>query len=331
MTTDWQAFLDSRDTKAPHGDLISQRFISPLHADGLLLVSGEEATDFLQGQLCNDLRRVDQQHSQLSGYCTPKGRLLALARVLQREEGYLLRLPREVLQSTQQRLQMFIMRAKVTLQDASDSIACFGIAGADASELLAQFVDAAPPQESDSAIQQGELTLVRVAGDVPRYEIYGPVSQLGALWEQIAAHDYLQLTAQAWQQADILAGLPNVYPETREAFIPQMLNLQQINGLSFTKGCYPGQEIVARSQYLGELKRRMYRLDLQASSCPTPSAEIVTGDGAVAGSVVDAAGNGERCVLLAVLRKALADSPLALAEAPEAALNVIELPYGLPD
>ncbi|OOY39329.1 hypothetical protein BOV90_09855, partial [Solemya velum gill symbiont] len=219
----------------------------------ILIIEGEERETFLQGQLTNDVREVTQGESQLTGICTPKGRMLANMRMFPGDSRYYLVLAKELAEAIQKRLGMFILRSKVTISSGSDDYALLGVSG-EAAELLPE---AAQLTQADQAVLADDgCTLVRVAGESPRYMIVGPVDAIEARRQS------LQESAESaddatWQLDDIRAGLPLIQEPTVEAFVPQMTNMGLINGISFTKGCYTGQEVVARMQYLGKLKRRM--------------------------------------------------------------------------
>ena len=333
MNQGWQTFLESRSLScsadSPQSIEQTTDFVSPLHADGLLLGRGEEAGEFLQNQLGNDLRQVDGSHSQLSGYSSPKGRLLAVPRVLRRNNDYLLRLPAEILEATLQRLRMYVLRAKVELRDAGDELACFGAAGETAASLLeAQLGEL--PGAVDAATQCAAINALRVAaaGSAPRYELYGPAAALQPLWLALVEGGCAELGADAWRLGDIRAGLPNIYAATRESFVAQMANLHLVNGLSFKKGCYPGQEIIARMQYLGQLKRRCYLFDITAGECPRPGDELFDAADKSAGQILDAAPAGPgHYAALAVLRIAHAGQTLHCGAADGPPAEPRPLPY----
>lgn len=312
-----------------HNDIIADR--SHL---ALLRISGEDAQTFLQGQLTNDIRKVDESHSQLSAYCTPKGRMLASFRIFQRDGAYWLRLPAALAEATQKRLQMFILMSKVSLERADEQLVGIGLAGKGIEEKLARELGSLPT-ETDTVSQSGEYTVLRVAGSPSRFEVYGPVEAMQRLWTALTG-SLTPVGDDAWARLDILAGLPTIYPQTTEAFVPQMANLQLVNGVSFHKGCYTGQEIVARMQYLGKNKRRMYLAHCDCEQPPAPGTELFTTDsdsGQGTGKVVDARpAPGGGCDLLAVIQISVAESgqALQLEDAEGPVLQLRELPYPFP-
>ena len=307
-----------------------------LSSRGIIKVSGEEAQSFLQNQFCNDLHNLNDTVSQLNGYCTPKGRLLAFFRLWQQNDCYYFSLPRERLAATLKRLQMYVLMSKVKLSDASDTMVSIGIAGNHTEALLREHfgVDSqALPTQVDQCLHHNEMTLIRVSGNTPRFEISGPITSIMNLWQQLSANTSPASEA-AWQLLDIQAGVPQIVDATAEAFVPQMVNLELINALSFKKGCYPGQEIVARTHYLGKQKRRMYLAHVDTPTPPSAGDIIVAlndSSGQSVGTVVSAAAaaNGG-ADLLAVLQIAQAnEAELVLATDQNTHLTLKDLPYSV--
>lgn len=314
MTTDWRTFLIQAgavlaDGQVQHfGDPAQERqaaasgsVLCDLSRQGLIAAAGPDTATFLQGQLTSDVRLVTPEHSQLSAWCNPKGRMLASGRLFLREAVYYLRLPQEMVAPVCQRLQRYILRAQVTLQDASEELVGIGLSGPAADGLLQEALGAAPAQV-DAVIQTQGVTVIRVPGIHPRWEIYGLPAAIPPLWTRLTARARPAGT-EAWRLLDILAGVPTLYPETAEAFVPQMVNLQLLNGVSFKKGCYSGQEVVARTQHLGKLKRRMVRAHIDAATAPRPGDGLFSAAlGSGAGSIVDACpGPDGSCEALAVV------------------------------
>jgi hypothetical protein len=296
---------------------------------GIIRISGEDAATFLQNQFSNDVRKVDATHTQLNSYSSPKGRMFAIFRLFKFENDFYMRMPAGLIEPVSKRLRMFVLMSKVKLEDSSAQLQRFGIAGPGVAGLLAKHLRDVPV-EIDTASEQNGITLIRVPGE-ERFELYGHAKKLNPLIATLTP-GITQGDENAWPLLDILNGLPNVYPETSEHFIPQMTNLQQINGLSFKKGCYPGQEIVARMQYLGKLKRRMYRLIFTSDALPPPGTGIVSienGKAHEAGEIVDARRNGDHNTALAVLQSSSIQQELQLNDNNGAVLQVAELPYAI--
>lgn len=241
----------------------------------IINATGEDAKSFLQGQLTNDIGLLDQQHSQLSGYCNPKGRLLALFRITQHAHGYWLHLPTSLVDKTLSRLKMFVLMAKVNLEVLPSDIARIGIAGNNTAPPLRKLFNTIP-QKAGEVCTVGEadnITVIRLPGAHPRFEIITDVATMQQLWHTLSAN-FTPLGSGAWQLLNIEAGQPCVVAETVEMFIPQMLNLDLIDGVSFKKGCYPGQEVVARLHYRGKLKRHMHLVQFSTDHCPPPGTSL---------------------------------------------------------
>ncbi len=295
MNTAWQEFMASQG--ASIDDKRRARFGTPgadcalmdLSWLGLIRVGGGDAASFLQGQVTSDIRGIDAAHSTLSAYCTPKGRMLALFRLFQRNDDLFLLLPTERLDATLKRLSLFVLMADAKLEDASDELARIAIAGECAPALLKAHVGE-PPEENNGVVTHGAITVLRGDSDRPRYILIAPTHEMTALWTKLA-ESASPVDSDFWRLLDIRAGIPNVYDETAEAFVPQMANLQLIDGVSFTKGCYTGQEVVARMQYLGKLKRRMYPGHIDSDTVPEPGTPLYSENsqsGQGSGKVVDA-------------------------------------------
>jgi len=322
---------DYGDSASEHAAALSGDVLCDLSHFAVIRATGEDSSSFLQGQLSNDVRQVSDTQHQLSSYCSPKGRMLALFRLFQHGDAFFLRLPQSVLEPTLKRLKMFVLMSKVTLEDASDEVIRFGLSGPQATALLQAQLDSAVPAEIDHAIEHNGISILRVAGPFPRYELYGSLEPMLALWQTLAKQAR-PVGAECWTLLDIHAGLPNVYPQTVEAFVPQMVNLQQINGVSFKKGCYTGQEVVARMQYLGKLKRRMYLAHAQTDTSPQPGDELTSpqsASGQGAGKVVSAAASPQGGYdLLCVIEIAAADAAeVYLGEGTNTRLTLQNPPY----
>ena len=343
MHNDWLDFLhqqgarieDDTVTAFADGSGVDSTLESDTLCDlshlGLLKVSGSDSTDFLQGQTSNDLRAIDAEHSQLSSYNSPKGRMLSIFRLFQRDDDYYLQMPREVLEATRKRLNLFVLRSQVTLSDASDDLVRIGVAGATCETLLNTHGITAPPALDGVTTNDMQITVIRIAGHQPRFELVGSINAMQEMWYRLIP-DCTPVGADTWGLFDIRAGLPAIYTSTVEAFVPQMTNLQLINGVNFKKGCYPGQEVVARMHYLGKLKRRMYLAHSASQQRPQPGDKIFSSDSNSsqgAGKIVDARPSpGGGYDLLAVMEIAVAQADNAhypSREGPK--LRIIDLPY----
>jgi folate-binding protein YgfZ len=316
---------DNERRAATSGDVLCE-----LTQLGYIKVSGEEAQSFLQNQLSNDINQVSPEHSQLNAYCNAKGRALALFRVIQFNRAYYLQMPVEVIETTLKRLQMFVLRSKVTLEDASDQLITCGLSGPNATTLLRALVDEVPEQLDQCSFHDG-IGITRVRGQHPRYLIYGDYQHITSAWNRLKEGATV-CSHHAWSFLDIHAGVPQLYAANVEAFVPQMMNLHSIDGVSFQKGCYPGQEVVARMYFLGKLKRRMYLAHINSEQPPQPGDSLFNKESQpdqAIGRVVDAQpaeNNGYD--LLAVLQIANAESGSVHLNGPNGEqLTFIDLPY----
>lgn len=313
---------------------IEDGFVSPLSGLGLIQASGEEAAVFLHNQLTNDVEHLGAGEARLAGYCSPKGRLLATFLIWKSADGIVLELARQIQPAVQKRLQMFILRAKVKLADLSDSHVVLGIGGTQAVEALKSHFPQLPTQPH-AKVDGDAGTLIRVADafGAPRYQWIAPRETAEAAWPGLAAA-LTPVAPATWRLADIRAGIPQIVQATQEQFVPQMVNFELVGGVNFKKGCYPGQEIVARSQYLGKLKRRMVLANVDATDAQAGVEVYSSADpDQPCGMVVNAEHNpagGIDC-LVEIKLAALDDGTVHLGAASGPALRFLDLPYALPD
>ena len=300
-------------------------FYCKLSHEGLLAVRGVDAGKFLQGQLTCNINYLDEQSSSLGARCTAKGRMLSSFRIVMQGDGYLLAMAAELLEAQQAELQKFAVFSKVKLTDESATWVRFGLSRADS--LLPTLGLELPAAANSVASNAGRIA-VRLADQ--RAELWVIAEQADEIQALLAAQ-MAEMPLNDWLLGQVHAAIGQVFGATRELFIPQMINLQALGGVSFKKGCYTGQEIVARMQYLGKLKRRLYRLSLPTEQLPAIGSAIFSPVHASSvGEVVLAARDGDRVELLAVLQQdAVTDGRLTLDSAEGQRLNLLELPYSL--
>lgn len=295
-------------------------------------VTGDDAAAFLQAQLVNDVQQLTPGRTQLSGWCNPKGRLLAVLRLFRDEAHWLLRLPTELAEPTLQRLRLFVLRSRVTIEPLGDQWLGLGLWGAGATETLRAAGLPAPATPEEVAWHQG-VAVLHVPGDPRRFELWGPTGPVEAAAAALRQAGAGEAAPQDWELEEIRAGLPEIYAATREQFVPQTVNMDLVGALSFTKGCYPGQEIVARTKYLGRLKRRMFRLHAPQGRAAEPGLPVfrpARSPTDPAGTVVRAAPAGAGIELLASLRIEDAEAGgLTLGTPDGPALERLELPYAV--
>jgi folate-binding protein YgfZ len=295
--------------------------VCPLPHLGILRCSGEDAATFLHNQLTQDVALLKPDQARLAGYCNAKGRLQASFVLFKRSPTEILLVcRRDLLASTLKRLSMFVLRAKAKLSDASEEFALWGMAGACASDLSPQAVPWA-------RAQVGEADLIT---------LYPAQSQVRALWvgPPGQAPQGPALSNELWLAGEVLSGVADVQQATYEAFVPQMLNHESVGGVNFKKGCYPGQEVVARSQFRGTLKRRTYLLmgpeAMQAGQEVFHSGDAGQPCGLIAQAAsVGHAGQTRHLALAALQTNTVLEGSLQLAQPGGAPLHVLPLPYAL--
>lgn len=342
MNREWQSFLEEKNARFDGGMVsgfseprqesetaANATVLSVISDHALLRIHGADALGFLNNQLSNDIRRADATHSQIAAWCNAKGRIITLVRVFKRDDNYYLLLPTDLRETVRERLQRFVLRAKVTIEN-DDDLVTLGVSGSQ-TEFLLRAMLSSVPAAADDCLTQSDLTVLRVSGMHPRCLLVAPVSAVCGLWEKMVP-PAIPVGPQAWTWLDIAAGVSRIDTTTSEQFVPQMANLELLNGVDFKKGCYPGQEIVARMHYLGRLKQRMYRAHTE--SVVTPGTPIFAPDlpgqstGAVIASAVAPTGG---CDLLAVLHTSSAAAKmLHLGSATGPLLQLLPLPYALP-
>ncbi|WP_434772423.1 YgfZ/GcvT domain-containing protein [Pseudomonas entomophila] len=301
-------------------------FYCPLSHEGILAVHGSDAGKFLQGQLTCNLNYLDPAHSSLGARCTPKGRMQSSFRIVPHDAGFLLAMTQELLAPQLADLKKYAVFSKATLSDASAHWSRYGLQQGE--PLLAALGLVLPDEAGGLCTHEG---LIAVNVSPQRAELWVPAEQHEAVLARL--RDALpEAPLDHWLLGQVRAGLGQVMAQTRELFIPQMINLQAVGGVSFKKGCYTGQEIVARMQYLGKLKRRQYRLLLDDGQAPAPGTGLFSPvHGSSVGEVVLAAPTGEGgCELLAVVAAdAIESGQLHLGSPEGPRLTLASLPYEL--
>ena len=277
--------------------------------DEFIRFSGADALSFLQAMTTNDLSALAEPgHTRLTGFCSPQGRLLGLMQ-LSGESGTLYaRVPRGMAGPLIEKLQPFVFRSQVDMQPVGDSWCVVGAAGPGLSGAMSDAGLPAPEKAGRSAGRAG-LHIMGIRDDV--MELALPVAGLEELQASLSRGGIEQSDSNDWEHQAITDGIPEIYPSTMDEFIPQMVNLDGIGGVSFDKGCYPGQEIVARIRSLGSVKRHMQlvRSDAEPAAAGT---DISDGDGKSIGKIVRSAAGTDGAVMLAVIADSALDSELLL-------------------
>jgi folate-binding protein YgfZ len=341
MNPDWQTFLQRQHAHLPDGVVLhfgnaqdeltaaqNGTVLCDLGQFGILKVSGEDAQGFLQNMISSDVREVGAQQAQISSLSTPKGRMLATFLIWQTDTDYFLHLPRSLCAAILKRLSMYVLRSKVKIEEVSDGVICLGLSGEGATALLQQHFGSIP-QNPLAVEQHDNASVIRVGAQ--RYQINTTPQYAPALCQNLVANARA-VGSICWDWLNIRSGIPVILPSTQEQFVPQMANLEVIGGVSFKKGCYPGQEIVARMQYLGKSKRRMYLAHIEGSAQAGDQLFSAEVEGQTCGMVANAApAPGGGCDLLAVMQISSYDAQsVHLGSLQGEALQFLSLPYAIP-
>ncbi len=246
---------DFGDAAAELAAAATTTIVAPLSHLGVIRVSGPEAASFLHHQLTSDVKHLASDAAQHSAWCSAKGRMLASFLIFRIGSDYQLQLSADLLPAIHKRLQMFVLRSKVTISDLSVACVLIGVSGPQAEAVLQTVLLPVPANPLNTAVFAAGA-VVRLDGR--RFEILVNRDAAPTLWLKLLTQARPVGTA-VWQWLDIEAGVPLISERTKEEFVPQMADFEQLGAISFHKGCYPGQEIVARTQYLGKVKRHLYR------------------------------------------------------------------------
>jgi len=341
MTSAWQDFLIERgarieaDVVSHFGDAAAELraardrgVVAPLAHLGLIACSGEDAQAFLHGQLSNDVKQLTPERSEYATYCSAKGRMLANFLVWRDEQAYCLQLSRSLLPAMQKRLAMFVMRSKVKLADVSESRVILGLAGSAATGALQELFSGLPREAHEVVHDPANGMLIALPGN--RFQLIAELESAKRLWHKLAA-TLTPVGTPCWEWLEIRNGIPLITLPTQEQFVPQMANMELIGAVNFHKGCYPGQEIVARTQYLGQLKRRMVLAHMAGEVLPQPADELFSStlEGQASGMVVNAQAAPEGGYdLLAVMQTAsISEGAVHFKSIDGPALSILPLPY----
>jgi folate-binding protein YgfZ len=332
MNPNWKKFLinnsaifnNDEDIEFPLNPVNNNIFICPVTHLGILAVTGQDASQFLQGQITCDISGdINDNKSSFGALCTAKGRTISTFLALKHETSYYLILPIALLESVKKRLQMYILRADVELTNCSDELCLIGLGS---SQPIADF-----PQ-SPFAVSHHDGPIVKYPSQNNRYLIIEKTEQAKQIWSKFINENTFIPTGNAyWRELDIVNGIPWLSKQTSEEFIPQMLNLEQLGGINFKKGCYIGQEIIARTHYLGKAKRKMYLAESQTTETAFPGVTIydyANGTKQSVGKVVSAQNDKDKCKMQAVIQSDYVQSKqLGLEDPVEMTLSELSYPY----
>lgn len=317
---------------APNDELKAaktQTVIADLSHFSIIAAKGDDSETFLQGQITNSIKKLTGNNWQLNGYCTPKGRLLASFLIWKQQDRYQIQIHHTLRESIQKRLTMFVLRSKVKITDSSEETIRIGIAGPLARQLIETTLGSSSPQPKQIATcTQG---IILGLGE-NRFELSLAPEHAQDIWQTLK-QQAMPVGSDTWNWLSVQAAEPIVYKQTQEEFVPQMVNFDLVDGVDFKKGCYTGQEIVARTQYLGKLKKRMYLGNVTTSNNVNPGDHLFSADfdGQASGMVVNAAPAPDGGVdILAVIQISSAANETIHLHSPDGpALRLTELPYTL--
>ncbi len=338
MNKNWKQYLQDH-TDAHSDDAVNNQkadlsdIICSLSSFSTLVIAGDDATSFMQGQFTNDVTAVSIDTSQLNAICNNKGRMIANFRLFKHQQNYFIGLKSDLVEATIEHLQNYILRAQVAIQDVSEQLIGIGVSGKNATDLLLPFVNNINT-EVDSISFNENYIVIRVPSlhnkTSPRYEIFCSYEHAIALWEKVSAQAEV-VNSSSWDYLNIQAGLPFIDANNSEEFVPQMANMELINGVSFTKGCFTGQEIVARMHYLGKLKKRCYKININTNNKPQAGDKLFAENaraGQNTGAIISVEKNPESGYdALAVIQIADTESKLFLNDANGSVITVKDLPY----
>lgn len=279
-------------------------------------IKGADALEFLSSQFTNDLKKLRQNFSSLATWCSIKGRVLYSFRIWRDQNSFILILPSVHTESFLKRLKMYILRAKVDPELLSDSC----VSGLICKENIAPNPDY--PQYDNEYVKLEDRTFIKLPAPVSRYLIITTAKK-----SQTGTHESTTDLNQ-WQRLDIMAGIPEILPETSDKFLPQMLNMEHLGGLSFQKGCYPGQEIVARVKYRGELKKQLYKAVITTTCKVVPGMTLVSDlndQETSVGTIINVANFGnDRFLILVVMTISCINNPdIILKDDPHSVFSVL--------
>ncbi len=309
LITEYSANVQGRDVVFPSGMAETEKWICAINHLAVLTVTGSQAGQFLQGQATCNVQDVDGSTARLGAFCTPQGKVISTFLLVKWAMGYGLILPEGLLAKVKSHLQKYILRADVQLLGGQDDLCLLGMSS---------------PENGDGqwfSCQQSPFFCINFGRR--QLSVLEPTKAIEIWTEKVRRQNYLLVSSCSWRYQDIARGLPWLTAETSEQFIPQMLNLDKLDAISFTKGCYTGQEVVARTHYLGQAKRSMLRFAVNPPVAPSPHAPVADGNGKIVGRVLDAARHDGSARLLCVLPNDTVSSDLHLPDFPDHTLSLV--------
>jgi hypothetical protein len=291
----------------------------PLIELAFIRIDGADAAKFLQGQLTCDVREVAEQQSRLGAHCDPKGRIQFTFRLFFYHDSYYLQLPAALIAHAMACLQKYAVFFKVQLTDMQGQWQSLGLVGQMIAQTLTKLGYTLPQQDNAVVANMG-CFIVKIPGAIPRFMLCGDLNSIEKLNKQLTL---IASEFNAWHLQDILANMPTIMPETSNEFTPHVINYDEVGGISFNKGCYTGQEIVARMHYLGKLKQRLYQIQFKTSEHVLPNT-VIMANNQVMGHVINSALQEDGSyIALASLQDSAISQPLMLNNGEQSTVHVI--------
>ena len=259
-----------------------------LSTSSMIKVEGDDRVPFLQGQLTQDIKLISHDKALFAGFCNPKGRVLAFMLCFEEHESIHIQIDSSIAEPILRRLKMYVLRSKVSLNLLDNQFTCVGFVGS--KTFLNQGIKL--PENYLDIVRSHDVMIMRVGKNTERYQLMGDTTKVNTFMKLNLA-EYTSMSIESWDNLNIFDGIPNIYPTTQEAFIPQSINMDLIDGINFKKGCYTGQEIVARTHYLGKVKRRMFRAFIESEDDLTPGDQIINEKKEAIGQLVRSAKENE--------------------------------------
>ncbi len=300
MNEDWVNFLKSNNAFPAEDPInnktVGHQTITALQHLAILKVTGADAATFLQGQLTCNINELTEQKACFTAFCNAKGRAISTLLIFKTSTGFLIILPQALISKVSQKLQMYIMRSAVKLEDVSNELCIMGVNTQQPDTLTS-------PLTEPFSIYQDKGIYIKFPYH-NRYLVISTPLQAIALWSDLTTKQaFIASTDSSWVEQDISAGIPWLTQESSEGYIPQMLNIDKLGGISFNKGCYTGQEIIARTHYLGKTKRELFLAYCDETNDITIDTPIMTDiSEQIAGNILSLHSNGQQTKLLIVLR-----------------------------
>jgi len=328
MNTNWIDFLkannatftDNSEIQFPQSQQDAGNTISAIAHLAVIKVTGKDATQFLQGQLTCNVNDITQLNSFFSAFCNAKGRTISTLLILKNADSFLLILPNELVKKVLSKLQMYILRSDVQLSNVTDELCLMGVTTNNA-DLFSHF------PETDFAVTNNSEIFIKLPSTENRFLYISSVDMAKSFWTQLIQNDNFSMSnSNTWEYHDILAGIPWLTEDSSEEYIPQMLNIDKLGGISFNKGCYTGQEIIARTHYLGKAKRELLLAECKPIALQENAPLIITNkSGQAIGKVLSHQSNNQNHKMLIVIPITEAKSKnLILNHSNQARISIID-------